>query len=358
MFRLRLIHLLYAFIIPALAFFNLLPVSAANNGGIEVTQTRIIFDAEQDQGKCLQFGIVNNGSEDMSVKIEKADYFISDSGAFQVKEAGTMQNSAASFLLCEEPELTMKPGDQLTIDVTLRTEMKYILPEYLSAILVRYIPKSVSESKANIKTYTQVAVTVRVLSGNLMKESIDTSSPSLKFIKLMGSRFIGYGGKKDIKLALKNNGLMTIEPVINAEVDSIFSGRIEELPIVKGYIMPDQTRTFDITVNSTSVFDIRTISLHYSYNYADAEFEDKCSYTYIVLSYQLMIGIILLIAGIIWQTRLFKKKNKLLKQLVEQNKAMAEAAATSVPSGGENQQSAKTTTSESATQSEHIKEEH
>ncbi|HEX2946199.1 MAG TPA: hypothetical protein VHT96_09635 [Clostridia bacterium] len=303
--------------------------SAENSGGIEVTQTKIIFAADRDEGKTVQFEVRNTSEQEYDLKIEKADFYINDFGGFQIVEAGSTPSSACNFIECRESKMIVKPGDDLTFDVTLKQGMKYILPEYTATILVRYIPKSELDGDSNIKTYTQVAIITRVLSGSLLKGEIDTSKPPLQFVDITGSRLMGYGGKKEIKFALKNIGLLTVEPKIEADVNSVFSGQVEEISDIRGYIMPEQTRTYSVPVSSSSVFDVRTINIEYKYDYAGKSFNDKCSFTYLVLSYQLVIGLLLLIAGIIWQTRLFRKRNKLLKQLLEQNKALAEAAAAS-----------------------------
>ena len=59
----------------------------------------------------------------------------------------------------------------------------------------------------------------------------------------------------------------------------------------------------------------------------DKSFTDTCKYTYFVVSYQILIGLVLLLAGIIWQIALSRKKNRQLKVLMEQNKAILQAAA-------------------------------
>lgn len=322
----RVPNLLFC-IIFALIFMFSVPNFAISGGSIEVRQTKIVFNAENDQGKSIQFGIANNSDEEMFVKIEKADFTIADDGAFLVKEPGSNPNSANSYISCNELEFIMKPGQNNIFDVILNTDMEYILPEYLSTILVKYISKSEMEIKSNIKTYAQVAIAVRVLSGNLIKNNIDISTPPIDTMNISGNRLIGYGGKKTIKSSLKNTGLMTIEPTINATVNSVFSGVVEEISDIKGYIMPGQTREYNIDIEALSIFDIRTISFSYEYKYADVDFKGESSFTYLILSYQLLIGITLVIAGVIWQARYFKKKIKLLKDLTVQNNALIQNSA-------------------------------
>lgn len=328
----------FLFTIIVVSAFTCSFAASAGSNGIVVKQTKIVFEADKDEGKSTQFGVRNNGNEEMIVKIEKADFFIADNGAFQVKEAGSTPSSANSFITCKESEFEMKPGENVNIDVTLNPGMQYLLPEYSSTILVRYISKKTNAVTANIKTYTQVAITLRVISGSKMKNDIDTSKPPLKYMDVVGKRFMGYGGKKEIRLSLKNVGLLTVEPKVQASVYSIFSGRIEDLPKMEGYVMPGQMRTYITSVNSTSIFDIRTIKFEYEYQYAGKAFKDKLSFSYLVLSYQLVIGLLFLIAGIIWIARNFRKRNKLLKQLLEQNQAMAEAAAKGMENNHENLQ--------------------
>lgn len=330
MFKLR--SFLMLSIIFAVIFANSSPVFA--KGGVEVHQTRIVFEADKQQGASAPVSIRNSSDEEMSVSVRKADYVIAEDGAFLVKDPGTTPNSANDFIRCEESEFTMKPGEDKTFDIMLDPGKKYILPEYSSTVLVKYIPKKALETDATLKTYTQIAITVRVLSGSLAdKKSVElsTAKAPLELIGASGSRILGYGGKKNINLTFKNTGLVTVEPKISSAVDSLFSGRIEEIPPMDGYVMPGQSRTYKIGVSASSIFDIRTIHFEYSYKYIDKTFTGSCSFTYLVISYQMLIGLLILLCGIIWQTRLFRKRNRLLKQLLEQNRAFAEASAAGSP---------------------------
>jgi hypothetical protein len=304
---------------------------AISNSGITVTRSKIEFNAGTDQGKSTQFYVKNTGEEEMFVKIEKADFYIAENGAFIVAENGATPYSAGSFISCDESEFILKPGEKIGKDVTFKEGMKFLIPEYMSAILVRYMPRSTAESDANIKTCMQVAITIRIKSDSMM-ENVDTNIPPLELISFSGKKLMGSGMKKTVEITVNNNGLLTVEPEISGVVNSVFSGLVEEIPEIKGYIMPGRTRTYKIAVDSSSVFDIRTIHLNYEYDYVNKKFSDKCSFTYVILSYQLAIGILLLIAGIILQIWIFRKRKMQLKLLLEQNMALAKAAAATTSS--------------------------
>jgi hypothetical protein len=296
-------------------------------GGLTVRQTRIVFEADKGPDLSSPVAVSNDSDEDMAVSIKKADFIIAQDGAFQTKESGSVPYSAGDLISCEESEFIMKPGEKHPFDVKLLEGKKYLLPEYASTILVKYIPKSVLDGDALIKTYTEVAITVRVLAGTQLAQDIDTSIAPLEVLKVSGSKVTGYGGKKPISLTLKNKGLLTVEPIITASVSSLFSGVIEEIPELNGYVMPGMERTYRISVTPKSIFDINTITFNYEYKYVDKSFTDTYGYTYFVVSYQILIGFVLLLAGIIWQITLSRKKNRQLKLLMEQNKAILQAAA-------------------------------
>lgn len=202
----------------------------AQGGGLSVSQTKIVFEADKEQNASTPVTLTNNSEDELVIDIRKADFLIADDGAFIIKDAGTQPNSANGLISCEERQFNMKPGEKASIDVVFKSGSKYILPEYSSTILVRFITKKALEETASIKTYTQVAVTIRVLAGTSYKNNIVLSKAPLLNSGVTGGRIISYGADKNLSIALKNTGLLTIDPIVSATVGSFFSREIVKLP--------------------------------------------------------------------------------------------------------------------------------
>ena len=308
-----LLCMLFVFLLTSAAF-------AEDQGGISVDQTKIVFNADQDSNLTVPITIKNTSNEEMDIKTTKTDFVIAEDGAFQILKPGTNPNSANDFINCDQKEFQMPANSSQTFEVSLVNGKKYYYPEYVSAILVRYNPTSTDKDTGMLKTYTQIAIAVRVLAGKLIATDIDTSVAPLTVSRIDAKRIMGYGDKKDVSIVFKNSGEITVEPKLTASLSSMFSSEVVDLPLGVSYILPGQERSVKVEVNPTSWFDIYTINFKYDYVYSNKSFSGTKKYSFLVISYQLAIGVILILLGIIAQGILYRKKSRLVKKLLQEQK--------------------------------------
>ncbi|MCR4437022.1 MAG: hypothetical protein QHH06_12540 [Clostridiales bacterium] len=293
-----------------------------NSGGVVVGQTRVTFQADKDSGLKVPVTIKNTSDEEMAVSVKKADFEIDNNGVFQVREPGSTANSAFDYIVCEESEFKMPANSTKVIEISLAKDKAYALPEYNSAILVKYAPVSMVQSEAQVKTYIQTPIIVTVNPGSLVKVDFDTSVPPISLSRIGFSRIMNSGGEKTLAFYFKNSGVITIQPNLTAAVSGLISGENVSIPYGATGIPPGTNKEYSFKFKPAGWFDIYTVRLNYDYGYGGKKFSDYKAVSFVVVSYRVLIGIVLICIGILAQIRINRKRNRLLKQLLAEKEAV------------------------------------
>lgn len=298
--------------------------SYAENGGIEVSQTRVTFRADRDGGLKVPVRIGNTSDEEMAVSVGKTDFEIDSNGVFQVREPGSAANSAFDYIVCEESEFRMPAKSGRILEISLAPGKTYALPEYNSAILVKYAPVSMVESEAQIKTYVQAVIILTVDPGSLVKVDFDTSAPPVSLDRTSFSRIMNWGGKKTLAFYFKNAGVVTVVPNLTTTVSGWISGETTEVPYGITGILPGRIKEYSLRLNPAKRFDIYTVRLKFDYVYGGKSFSAIKEESFAIVSYPVLIGAMLVIAGVIFQIRINRRRKRLLKQLLAEKEALRE----------------------------------
>ena len=107
-------------------------------------------------------------------------------------------------------------------------------------------------------------------------------------------------------------------------VSGWISGETTEVPYGITGILPGRIKEYSLRLNPAKRFDIYTVRLKFDYVYGGKSFSAIKEESFAIVSYPVLIGAMLVIAGVIFQIRINRRRKRLLKQLLAEKEALRE----------------------------------
>lgn len=294
-----------------------LPVYAAgssdlNAGGISIINPKTVFYADTDEGASKNITLSNSSAQPITLSAELMDFRLNQNNAYVLEPANTTENSGANCLLFENKEFTLKPGEQIDIPVSLRSDCDYYLPELQSTIVFRYIPVDALNPSAgsSVTTYYQIIAFVWIEAGDKYSGEIDTSKPPVSLVDFKLKGIIGSNALQDISITFKNDGVLTVNPDFTSQVKSNLTSAAADVPVDITFLLPNSEKSSSLSYSPKQLFDYATYTLGYHYTYNGKDYSDSISKDFLVVSIPVLCGIAVVFLGLVLQIVMFTKHQK------------------------------------------------
>lgn len=215
------------------------PVSATEYGGIggrpaspdaSNSRTESIFVFSLDPGSQAKNAVrvYNSTSEKKTIEVYPVDSQSSSGGAFACAQRADERRAVGSWMRLEKESVTLDPGGAETVPFTLTVPSGTAAGEHNGCIAIQeggQTPQSAGNGiTLSFRSAIRVAVTV---TGDIKKD--------LAFTRLQST---SAGDKRRINVALRNNGNVSLDTLIDIQLKSVFGAAVEqtsgEFPVLTG----------------------------------------------------------------------------------------------------------------------------
>jgi hypothetical protein len=233
----------------------------------------------------------------------------------QVKLLGNEKGpySLRDFIIPEITEFTLKPGEKITIPVSVNLPQDSEPRGYYGAIIV-----SSNEKSAELGESSETSGTTKIVTrlGSIFLVRINgeaNESASLHDFKILGPKKKFYASKPTgFEVAVRNEGNVHLVHYGEVKIKNIFGKEIERLPVNAYFSLPDSIRYREIHTNEGFAFGYYNAELNLYKGFGeDGENLIIANVPFVVLPWKIVLAIFIGAVIIILVARFLKNNFKI-----------------------------------------------
>ena len=272
--------------------------ATASDGAIEMTvsptkQQLSLQPGQQSEGK---FSVLNTGEEQFTFKLYASPYFVANEQYDPVFNEESSRTQISRWVTMSEDEITLQPGEKHDVGYTVNVPTDVPAGGQYAVIFAETTDESSGEGSIIAKKRVGMLVY-----GTVAGDTRDGGE--------IASSDIGWWQQSapvTANMRIKNTGNTDFEAITKMTVTSLFGKKVYESSEAENVILPDTTRSVDLTWDNASIgiYTVETTA-----NFLD----DTHAHKQLVLvisplaALSIIVGIVLIVGGTIYAAR---KKRK------------------------------------------------
>lgn len=204
----------------------------------ELSQDRTVKPGESYTGVIV---VRNDTNEPQEAKVYQTDYSFQSDGTNNYGDPGTLPRSNAKWIAYSPSYLTLPPLATMAVNYTVSvpkdTMGKKLTGTYWSMLMVEGIQKGSAESSLPQKDKkAQMGITQTIRYGIQVASTI--ANTGTKKIEFLGVAMDTTGGKRSLRIDIKNTGEIGMRPDVSVELFNAQGASAGKFPGVKYRIYP------------------------------------------------------------------------------------------------------------------------
>jgi hypothetical protein len=289
-----------------------LGVEFLNDFVLEPAKNEVFINPGESSVERLS--VINRMNKQVTFQVEVEDIVGSDKSYEQVKLLGNEKGpySLKDFLIPEITEFTLNPGEKITIPIRVQLPETAEVRGYYGALIV-----SARGDSRDIDNTTGAdgltKIVTRLGSIFLVRINGDVNESSYLWdFKTVGPAKMFYSNHPTgFEVAIKNDGNVHLVHYGEIKIKNMFGKEVNSLPVNAFFSLPDSTRYREIEWPKSFSFGFYTAELSLYQGFDGENGFINSSISFVVVSWQILIAIILLTALILVITRYLKKNFKI-----------------------------------------------